>query len=289
MFFRVKKSKFKAGLINSRGQALIEYVLLLVITVSLILALMNVMFKPFGEFIDNYMGKYVACLLEYGELPTLGGDTPSPVSEDSECNKKFEAGSLAAGRPPKDGAGGSSSSNGQQGNNGSGNSGSSDSSGGSGGSYAGSDSRGGGRFIDSRRGRSMGVESGGDAGGGRVVESAFGGSQSGQFFASNTSYSVATQGRKVSSVPLSGLSEADKKKIQKKKEGNAQVIASGGDLGQTVKKIPVKPPPQKTELEEAPPMTIGNFIRYLFIAALVIALVIFIGGQALQMSKSGEK
>lgn len=289
MFFRVKKSKFKAGLINSRGQALIEYVLLLVITVSLILALMNVMFKPFGEFIDNYMGKYVACLLEYGELPTLGGDTPSPVSEDSECNKKFEAGSLAAGRPPKDGGGDSSSGAGQRGRGGSGDSDSSESSGGGGGSYAGSNSRGGGRSIDSRRNRSMGVETGGDAGGGRVVESAFGGGQSGQFFSSKTSYAVGSQGRKISSVPLSGLSESEKKKIKKKKEGNAQIVASGGEFGPAPKKISVKPPPQKTELEESPPMTIGNFIRYLFIAALVIALVIFIGGQALQMSKSGEK
>ena len=56
------------------------------------------------------------------------------------------------------------------------------------------------------------------------------------------------------------------------------------------KKTQVKKPEAKADLlPDDEPMTIGNFIRFLFIAALVIALFLFIGGQALQMSKSFEK
>ncbi|NUN04519.1 MAG: hypothetical protein HUU57_02045 [Bdellovibrio sp.] len=286
MPLRVKRSKFRAGLRNNRGQAVVEYVLLVIISVSLVLALMNVIFKPFGEFIDNYMGRYVACLLEYGELPTLGGDTPSEVDEDSECNKKFQPGSLAAGRPPNDNGGGASSDSSKS----QGSDANSDgaSGGGSSSTYAGSNSRGGSNQIGGRGRRSVGTESS-DAPQGKVVESALSSGPNGAFFNSRNSYEVAQQGRKVSSVPLSGLSEAERKKIAKKKEKVGQTVSSNEGFGPAPKKIPVKPPPQKTELEEIPPMTIGNFIRYLFIAALVIALVIFIGGQALQMSKSGEK
>lgn len=285
MPFRVKRTKFRAGLRNNRGQAVVEYVLLVIISVSLVLALMNVIFKPFGEFIDNYMGKYVACLLEYGELPTLGGDTPSEVDEDSECNKKFQPGTLAAGRPPTDSSTSGSSSSGSQSSN---SSSDSASSGSSSSTYAGSNSRGGSNQIGGGGRRSVGTESS-DGPQGKVVESALSSGPNGAFFNSRNNYEMAQQGRKVSSVPLSGLSEAERKKIAKKKDKVGQAVSSNEGFGPAPKKIPVKPPPQKTELEDIPPMTIGNFIRYLFIAALVIALVIFIGGQALQMSKSGEK
>ena len=34
------------------------------------------------------------------------------------------------------------------------------------------------------------------------------------------------------------------------------------------------------------PMTFGNFIRFLIIAAIIIALVVLVGGQMLQVGKS---
>ncbi len=98
MPLRVKKTPLSRlgsfRLRNNQGQALIEYVLMLVIIVSLVLMLMTQIFKPFGDFIQSYMGSYVGCLLEYGELPSLGYPEPSEVDDDSECNKKFQAGTL---------------------------------------------------------------------------------------------------------------------------------------------------------------------------------------------------
>ncbi|MFM6929333.1 MAG: hypothetical protein ACKOX6_12775, partial [Bdellovibrio sp.] len=97
------------------------------------------------------------------------------------------------------------------------------------------------------------------------------------------------QGRKITSVGVTGLTDAEKKKLEKKASGGKNAVVSSGEFGAPPKKISVKKPEPKRELaSEEEPFTIGNFIRYLFISALVLALIIFIGGQALQMSKSGE-
>lgn len=290
MLSRVKKSQFTARLENNQGQALIEYILMLVITVSLILALMNQIFKPFGEFVNNYMGKYVGCLLEYGELPSFGSETPSTVDEDSECEKKFQKGSMTAGRPPINNGGKGSSGDGKDSSKNGGNSSSdSSSSGGSSSSYAGSASRGGGRYIASRRRASRGMETSDSAGGGKVVEIALENGGGGSFFRSSNGGNRVVQMQKRRAVAITGLTEAERKKLEKKAEGTAHIMSAGEGLETPPKKIAVKPPEKKVQIEDAPPLTIGNFIRYLFIAGIVIALVIFIGGQALQMSKSGEK
>lgn len=285
----MKKSKLTSRLRNNQGQALIEYVLLLIITVSLLLAMMNAIFKPFGAFVENYMGKYVQCLLEYGELPSFGSQNPSVVDQDSECDKKFKAATLTGGRPPANN--GSSNSSDDSGNknktDGSTSSSDSDSSGGNSGTYAGSASRGGGRFINRRP--STGVEAG-TGKSEKVVEIALEGGGANGFFRSSSGGMYVRPPQKRMAVAISGLTEAEKKKLEKKAEGNAKIIATGDDLAPAPKKIPVKKPePKITVEEEDKPFTIGNFIRYLFIAALIIALVIFIGGQALQMSKNFEK
>lgn len=290
MLSRVKKSQFTARLANNQGQALVEYILMLVITVSLIIALMNQIFKPFGEFVDNYMGKYVGCLLEYGELPSFGSEAGSPVDEDSECEKRFQKGSATAGRPPinNGGSGGSSGGKGSS-KNGSGSDSSDSSGGGSSGTYAGSSSRGGSRYVASRRRPSRGMESSDGAGSGKVVEIALESGGNNGFFRGSNGRNYAGPNRKRMAVGIAGLTEAERKKLEKKAEGTAHIMSAGEGLEKPPKKIAVKPPEKKVPVEELPPMTIGNFIRYLFIAGIIIALVIFIGGQALQMSKSGEK
>ncbi|XGC80802.1 hypothetical protein ACES2L_15870 [Bdellovibrio bacteriovorus] len=293
MLLRVKKSPFTSRLGNSQGQALVEYVLMLIISVSLVLLIMNSIFKPFGDFINNYMGKYTACLLEYGELPSFGNQN-SPVEEDSECNKKFADATLTAGRPPvNSGKGGGSGSNSSNSNKSTGdsNSSSSDSSSSSGGStYAGSNSRRGGSYINQRRRPSSGVEGDSGAASGKVVEIALDGGANGGFFrSSNNNNRYIGPGRKIRSIGITGLTDEEKKKLEKKADGTGKTIVTGDGITQPPKKTIVKKPEAKVEIQEEKPLTIGNFIRYLFIACIIIALVIFIGGQALQMSKSLEK
>lgn len=286
---RVKNSKKAAGLQNNHGQAVIEYVLLLIISVSLVLMLVYQIFKPMQNFVQGFMGDYMACLLETGELPAFGGtDASATRAADLGCSAKFN--NIAGNSSGSTGAGsGSSSSSGSSPSKSSSGSKDSDSSSSSGGGYAGSNSRNGSRFMSSSRRGGSGVDGSSGAQEGKVVEIALEGGGSGGFFKGSTGGGYIGQGRKITSVGVTGLTEAEKKKLEKKASGGKNAVVASGEFAAPVKKISVKPPEPKREIaSEDEPLTIGNFIRYLFIAALVLALIIFIGGQALQMSKSGE-
>lgn len=300
MLTGVKKSQFRSRLSDNRrlqkGQAVIEYMLILVVTVSLVMLLMNYMFKPFGEFIQRYMGDYVGCLLEYGELPTLGHDEESIIDSDSECDKRFKPASMAGGRAPQDGAGGESGSNrdpagrgdGEGQGGGDGGSGSGGGSGGSGGSSVGSSSRGRSSRMNMGRRPSRGVDSGSsEAAAGKVVEITLDNGGGGGFFRSSGNNNLPIhRARKETYVGIAGLSEAEKKKLEKKAEGTSRTMTVGQGMEAPPKKTTVKPPEPAATVESGDEsFTIGGFIRYLFIAAIVIALVLLIGGQALQMSK----
>lgn len=90
------------------GQAIVEYVLLLVVVVGIVLGAMYQFSDAFQQYVAGYFGDYLACLLETGEMPSLGVQDGSGV-----CNSQFEPFSLANGRSPSDfatgGAGGSAS------------------------------------------------------------------------------------------------------------------------------------------------------------------------------------
>lgn len=266
---------------SQSGQATTEYILLLIITVALILALMTQFFKPLQSFISSYLGDYTACLLQTGELPSLGDDDSKSALSDQGCNTQFAPASLENGRPPKGSANTNannsdakkkSSSEGSSGN-------------GSGGTSA---STGGGHYYGP--GRVRGNRSGDSSGASKkVVEIALDNGGAGGFFHSNVAGSAAYRQQRSMSIPLSGLTEAEKKKLAKKPPPSTRIIASDG-VGNPPKKLTVKKPEKKAEAPpEDEPFTIGNFMRMLFIIAIILAIVIFVGGQVLQMSKSYDK
>lgn len=283
----VQKSKNQSSLFNQQGQALVEYVLLLIVTVSILLALTYQIFKPMQAFVKSYMGDYVQCLLETGELPSLGNEASATLLADEGCDTKFDAATLAGGRPPKSNSssGSSQSSSSQNGSS------DSDSSGGSGGgsssASASSRSSGNNLLINSMKKRT-GTETPVDAPG-KVTEVPL--AEGSKFYNRKDSYSqdYVTKNSKRSYVGIAGLTEEEKKK-QERKEGNRRVVASGEDFAPPAKKTAVKPPPSKPIVEaEDTPLTFGNFFRFLLIAAIVIAIVVVLGSQALKIAKSQEK
>lgn len=89
---------------NQAGQAVTEYILLLIFLVTMLFAAKGI-FGGMNKFINNYVGEYIACLMEYGELPTLGVketelNKHKSAASGSSCNAKFEGFSFAEGRPP---------------------------------------------------------------------------------------------------------------------------------------------------------------------------------------------
>ena len=98
-----KKYFRRIYLVNQRGgQAVVEYVLLLIVSVSMLFLFKKVV-TGLDDFMYSYMGKYISCLMEYGELPTLKS-TETSLNQHNEggggktCDSKFNGFSLTEGK-----------------------------------------------------------------------------------------------------------------------------------------------------------------------------------------------
>ncbi|MBX9766618.1 MAG: hypothetical protein K2X47_05045, partial [Bdellovibrionales bacterium] len=62
--------------INQKGQASIEYVLVLVIVIMIGLGIVWKFNSAFRQFASSYFGQYLDCLLANGELPSIASGKP---------------------------------------------------------------------------------------------------------------------------------------------------------------------------------------------------------------------
>lgn len=274
---------------SSGGQGIVEYILLIVIILSVALAVSSALFKPFEKWARNYIGEYIYCLLDEAELPTLGGD-----GTVSECSSQFESYSFAEGRPPKSGGGGSedgdSSSSSDKGSrdrlrrarNNSG------------------DTAGGGPSSSRGRRSAMNLGEGFDNGAGQGRNRPT--DVSGQFannknsrtsFGRSYSYEVRPQGSRY--VGITGYLAQEAEKIKKRDEkvrsvGKVAETARGYSRGRG------RLPTSEVKTQKAKDVDFGNvdwsygdMFRMILIIAIIIVLVLFVGGQIMQISKSMEK
>jgi len=279
----VQKYKKQSRIFQSQGQAVVEYVLVLVVTISILLALVYQIFRPFQSFVKSYMGDYVQCLLETGELPGLGNQDTEALLADEGCDSKFASATLASGRPsiynsngtntpPDSDRSGYDSSSG----------------GGGGGSSGGSSSSSGNNLLVSSMNRKGATETGG-APNDKVTEIPL--AEGSSFYNRKDTYSkeYVSNKTKQTKLAISGLAEEEKKKKERKENSKRNVI-TGENLDGAPKKTLVKPPPPKmTMKEDDEAFTFGNFFRFLLIAAIVIAIIVVLGSQALRIAKSQEK
>ncbi len=256
-----------------------EYILLLVITVSIILSLTNQFFRPFGQFLNSYMGEYVSCLLETGEFPSAGNSATK-----SECDFKFKAATLGKGREPIAGSGNSSKFEGWKEGGGSGSDSSAGSAGQSG--YAGSA----GQSSSNLNGPPPITRNGERAGSTKVVEISIGTTEAGGFSKANGGRAYDSQKNPRSNAVITyGLNSSDQKKAEEEKKVASRVIAS--DLPtKSAKKMLIKPPSKAEAIaeEKAESWNLGEYFRFLLIAAIIILLIAVIGGQAARLTKSWE-
>src|SRR6185312_711584 len=273
-----KISARQSGLGES-GQGLVEYILVLVVTCILILGLMSQFYKPFQQWMTSYMGPYLQCLLDVGELPSFGSSGDSGL-----CASEFQAGNgVYSKTTPIPSVSSSSSSSGGTENNS--NSSSGKNSGGSGGgSSASSESN------YRVKGFAVGKSKGADG----PTEAASGGevplSQT-RYFKSGGSSSEAVAVRQSDVVGISGLGGAEKERIEKNKEKVINAGSLGDGLpGSKNKKLELKEPDRKiaSSAPEAP-WSFSSYMKFAVILMIIIAIVLFLGGQILQISKSMEK
>jgi hypothetical protein len=279
---RDKRSEALSVLDNQRGQGLIEYVLILVVTVGLILGGLWQLNTAFKDFANNYFGNYLACLLESGELPNISGGG----GDGGICNEIFKPFTLAGGRalkPNYKGPGdkepgkGTGSREGGRGTRVAGYGGS-----GGGGGGSGSGRFTGGSFGKGSRKRSSASSKKGASGTftGSTAASDYGSSGSG----SRRSVSGGLKSR------LDTRFAFEEEREKQRKRPVAGAVKKPGEGGGRKPSGKLRPTEMKKQTQESVDsgLTLPNLLKYLIIAGIIIALVVFLGGQGLQIGKSME-
>ncbi len=272
-------------LCNQRGQGIVEYILILIVTVAIILGALYRLNSAFREYAMNYFGDYLACLLETGELPTIGGNP----GDSGICNTIFKPFTLEDGRPlspgyagPGQGTSGGKTGGSSERNGGGSRASSSRVSGGGGSSF------GGGRFS---AGRGRGSTLKGTRMKGGKSDSTYTGSTSPE----NYGGGYGATNRKISTKVKSQLDNKfafEDEREPKQKRSVAGTSAkpkeeAGGNSGRSRAKRNEGPKNMGGEGGDSG-MDLPNFMRYLIIAGILIALFMFLGGQMLQIGKSME-
>ena len=261
---------------SSGGQAIVEYILILVVVVGMALGVVYQFNSAFKSYIQNYFGEYVACLLETGELPIIDA---SP-GDSGVCSQLFKPFTLADGKPLI-APGGSTTNPGSDSNStGSREAGRGGNSGTNSGNFSGS----------SRFGGSGGSGSGGSSQKGDKKDSAYTGSTNaggygGGYSATNKKLDTGLKYR------VDNKFAFEDEKGGKEKRSSATVTRSTSSQDdRSARRAKLKRKEASKDSGEGGEVgfTIGNFLRYLIIAAIVISLVFFLGGQMLQVSKSME-
>lgn len=278
---------------HQAGQAVVEYMLVLIITVAIILGTMSQFSDAFKQFLDSYFGDYIACLLETGELPSFGGEGIT----SGECNAKFETFSIANGRPrtQSSGSGGSgNSSSSGAGQSGSGGGGDSTNSAGKRNLRSRSFTSGGGSSnaeasslaanlkpasINGRQ-NNQSNSGGGDSGGADSSDGGFGGNRKSRKYRTRVitlgdEYLTEDAKRKSSKV-------VSKSKKSKKEKARESLRAARFEL-----KVPEKRAVASDE--DSTGFSVGAIIKFLLIAGIIVAIFLFLGGQAMQIKKSWQK
>lgn len=294
--YLVQKSKSRSRFGDQNGQALIEYLLLVIVSVSLLLSLTYQILTPFQTFVQSYMGAYIQCLLDLGELPSLGNPDSQDLLQSQGCNAKFEGATWSAGRPPigsnsnsnSNGSNGSSQNNSSNSNSSKGSS-SSSNGGGGGSSSAGNNSN---NLLvrsmhhnNNPEGTDGGSGSGKDSGG----AGANGGGGSGFYRTRGSVSSNSGHNSGDRYVAILGLTTEDKKHLPRSPSISRKIAGSEGAYASSAKRFELKKPLAKAGEIKDEPMTFSDYLRFLIITAIVIAILVVLGSQALKISKDWEK
>jgi hypothetical protein len=265
---------------NERGQAVVEYMLILICIVAIIFGITFQFNNAFKVWANNYFGDYLTCILETGDLPSIGG-TPG---DSAICNQFFKPFSLADGRPFKNtipnqpGATpppsatppshGERESKPKQARRSSG---------------GGQNGGGGGNSGGGSKANAL-VQTKPDTAGGS------GSHNTGNMTASGGGYGTSGGRRSsASGKELDGRGGGINNKENANNRGYASGTARDDGSNGRPRRLKLKPIVKAPEVILADDtFTIGNFLRFLIIAGILIALLLLLGGQSLQIGKSME-
>ncbi len=288
-------------LTKNSGQATVEYILLIVIVLALILGPLKQFSQFFNAYIDALFGsgQYFACLLETGELGGQSSDA------NSSCGAAFSASiqtAIAKSNAGSSTGSGSGTTNNSDPNAGSqansqaakakaaapqvanSGSGSSDSGGGGAEAPAGGGAGGGGSRPPARQVLKANAPAGGkDPGGESFVKM-----EGEQFDYKNLKPKNGFE-VKIDRLDRRFSSEDDEEKRAEKSAPKTLVNAASKDLrAKEVSLDPPRAPAAKDADVSGDGFGFSMLLKWFLIACILIAIVIFVGGQAMQISKGGD-
>lgn len=263
------------GLNSQSGQAVIEYLLVLIVTIGILLGVMYQFNEAFKKYVQSYFGEYIACLLETGEMPSLGGG--DGISSEI-CSASFEPFSLKDGRPFI--------------------------------SSGGSNSEGGGASASGRRSgsirprsstrpsnkvtRNMRTRNAETNGGSTSSENSNDNKKTViKRYSSAPSYNFrANRQRADGQIPLSSSFKMQgAKKEEKPFVARVTAKATRGGASVSAGKLVVNMDRFKkktTETSLSLDLSVGDYIRYIIIFFIIVMIIIFFGGQLFQIKKGYE-
>ncbi len=316
-------SKTRRSILRGRnsGQAVVEYILIVSIAVGLIV-IMKGAFTGMNTFINNYLGLYTECLMNYGELPALGISDSTTFSDGSglkehvsssyKCESGFKPFTIAGGRPPVGNSSGNEASRSSGGGGGgsksqnstsevSGNSGKDSSNDGSGKDKEAFGRNGGGSSpYDEgkikRGGRSTAdgyASAGSDRS--RIIDDGSEGDEEGGkgrkrrpresriIYRDRPRYR-ALLGQEAEQLTNQSSRSTNKRKVTSRSIAKADGGAFVGPRSGLMKAPPEKRAPAEETKDEG--WGFGKLLKWLLIIGILVALIIFFGGQLMNYSNS---
>lgn len=283
--------------------------------IGVVLALFMLSFSQgFSELTRNYFGEYLTCLFETGELPSLGLPEENSGVEGTEvCNARFESFSLTAGRPRSSGSSGSGGGGGTSGRNprdsaeragrnsasatdgrgGRAQAGDAaqDSRGGGGGGGRGRGSFGGSRGNDRNNPAQQRVAAKAEDGGAETPGGDLGQLSSGGDGLNNRRSNG--NGERIPYRAITGSRFQDEEEGAALREDRvATTVGNGGgsnDDGPTRVLATDGPLKKKQILSNDESFDFSQYLKYIVIVAILIALLLFFGGQLQQVRKGWQK
>jgi hypothetical protein len=268
---------FKSGLRGDSGQGTLEYILVLAVIVVLILSLLYRFNGTFRNYAEAFFDSYIACLLETGELPGTG----------SRCQSEYQALNAKGGKelvsskfqaPGKGPNSKNSTGKGNKSNSGRG-----------GEVLAGGGNRQG--FGTGGGGGRSRVANVGNVGGGNDDSSGSGDSLTGLGGRSVGNVQDG-RGRRSTKVEVSysgGVEGSKEDQEEKKTKSTGKTVGDSTRLRPTRVIETSQKQGSKAGGEKESVFSIGGLIRIFIIILIVVAMVIFFGGQLLQIMRSREK
>lgn len=251
---------------SQSGQAILEYILVLVVVVGIALGVMYQLNTALKKYVQSYFGDYVACLLETGEMPSLGGG--GGINADV-CASLYEPFSLKNGRPLIAGDGSGSSSSGKNSSNR-----------GSSSSRSGARATNNGSALNADRNR-----------GDQAVAASVNKKSKNQTSSYSGGEDASSSYRLQGSRGGPGSRIVTNIKNEKKVETTKKIDLKGKLISRSPRKIAVDMNNFKAKKQTSDTgfgLSFGDYIRYLIILALIVVIVIFFGGQLLQLRKSWD-